>query len=389
VRPIANIADIRELARRKLPRPIFDWVDGGSFDERTLRANTQDFAKLRFQQRALVDVSQRSAATTILGQASSMPVVISPTGLGGILRARGGETLSARAAAAETIPFCLAMLSVYPLEEVVAAAGTVWLQIAMLKRRELIRDLVKRAETAGCPALIMTATMPVPSRLTRSVHNRLYEALPPRLTPRNIVAYGPHFDWLWQTFTGRPMQLGNFVGAFQSRAQELLEVLGDFDASTSWEAFDWLRGIWPRKLIVKGIVNAADAKRAVERGADGVLVSNHGGIQLDDAPSTISTLQEVVEAVDGRAEVLLDGGVRSGQDVLKAIGLGAKACLIGRAPLYGLAVDGEAGVRRVINLIREEIDITMALTGVNDMTTARSSILYPQPHADRFWPSRS
>jgi len=383
MQPIANVADIRERARRKLPRPIFDWVDGGSFDERTLRANREDFAKLRFRQRALVDVSHRSAATNILGQDSSLPVVISPTGLGGIVRSRGGETLSARAAAAEKIPFCLAMLSVYPLEEVVAAAGPVWLQVAMLKRRELIRELVKRAELAGCPVLIMTATMPVPSRLTRSVHNRLYEALPPRLTPRNLIAYGPHFEWLWQTFTGRPMQLGNFVGAFKSRAEELLGVLGDFDSSTSWEAFEWLRGIWPRKLIVKGIVNATDAKLAVERGADGVLVSNHGGIQLDDAPSTISTLGSVVDAVGGRAEVLLDGGVRSGQDVLKAIGLGATACLIGRAPLYGLATEGEAGVRRVINVIREEIDITMALTGVTDMASARSTILYAQDPAER------
>jgi len=247
----------------------------------------------------------------------------------------------------------------------------------MLKRRELIRDLVKRAEAAGCPTLILTATMPVPSRLTRSIHSRLYEALPPRLTPRNLIAYGPHFEWLWQTFTGRPMQLGNFAGAYKSRAEELTGVLGEFDPSTSWDALDWLRGIWPRKIIVKGIVNAEDARKAVERGADGVLVSNHGGIQLDDAPSTISSLTEVVDAVNGRAEVLLDGGVRSGQDVLKAIGLGATACLIGRAPLYGLATDGEAGVRRVINLIREEIDITMALTGVTDIASARSSILHP------------
>ena len=384
MRPIANVADIRKLAQACLPRPIFDWVDGGSFDERTLRANVGDFSKLRFRQRALVDVSKRTAETTILGQSSSMPLVVSPTGLGGILRARGGETLSARAAAAEKVPFCLAMLSVYRLEEVVAAAGPVWLQIAMLKRRELIRDLVKRAELVGCPALILTATMPVPSRLTRSVHNRLYEALPPRLTPRNLIAYGPHFTWLWQTFTGRPMQLGNFAGAFKSRSEELLEVLGDFDSSASWEAFDWLRGIWPRKLIVKGIVNAADAKLAVEHGADGVLVSNHGGIQLDDAPSTISTLCEVVAAVDGRAEVLLDGGVRSGQDVLKAIALGAKACLVGRAPLYGLAVDGEAGVRRVLSIIREEIDITMALTGVTDMPSVVSSILYSPRPGDPF-----
>ncbi len=384
VQPIANVADIRELARRKLPRPIFDWVDGGSFDERTLRANSHDFSKLKFRQRALVDVSARTPATTILGQPASMPLIVSPTGLGGILRSRGGETLSARAAAAEKIPFCLAMLSVYPLEEVIAAAGIVWLQIAMLKRRELIRDLVKRAEIAGCPVLIMTATMPVPSRLTRSIHNRLYEALPPKLTPRNLIAYGPHFDWLWQTFTGRPMQLGNFAGAFKSRAEELLEVLGDFDSSTTWEAMEWLRKIWPRKLVVKGIVNAEDAKRAVERGADGVLVSNHGGIQLDDAPSTISTLREVVDAVDGRAEVLLDGGVRSGQDILKAVALGATGCLAGRAPLYGLAVDGEAGVRRVISLIREEIDITMALTGVTDIAGARASILYPQDHGSLF-----
>jgi L-lactate dehydrogenase (cytochrome) len=370
---------MRELARRRLPRPIFDWVDGGSFDERTLRANTADFATLRFRQRALVDVSRRTAATTVLGQPASMPVIVSPTGLGGIVRSRGGETLTAKAAAAENVPFCLAMLSVYPLEEVIAAAGPVWLQVLMLKRRELIRDLVKRAEVAGCPVLMLTATMPVPSRLTRSVHNRLYEALPPRLTLRNLIAYGPHPGWLWQTFSGRPMQLGNFAGAFESREQELVGILGDLDPSATWDTVDWLRQIWPRKLIVKGIVNSADAQRAVERGADAVLVSNHGGIQLDDAPSTISTLREVVDAVNGRAEVLLDGGVRSGQDVLKAVALGASACLIGRAQLYGLAADGEAGVRRVLGLIREEIDITMALTGVNDMTEARASILYQAP----------
>lgn len=383
MRPIANVADMRELARRRLPRPIFDWVDGGSFEERTLRANTGDFANLRFRQRALVDVSRRTAATTVLGQPASMPVIVSPTGLGGIVRSRGGETLSAKAAAAEKVPFCLAMLSVYPLEEVIAAAGPVWLQILMLKRRELIRDLVKRAEVAGCPVLMLTATMPVPSRLTRSVRNRLYEALPPRLTLRNLIAYGPHPGWLWQTFSGRPMQLGNFAGAFESREQELIGVLGDLDPSTDWDAVEWLRQIWPRKLIVKGIVNSADAQRAVERGADAVLVSNHGGIQLDDAPSTISTLREVVDAVNGRAEVLLDGGVRSGQDVLKAVGLGASACLIGRAQLYGLAAEGEAGVRRVLSMIREEIDITMALTGVNDMAEARTSILYQAPESSR------
>jgi L-lactate dehydrogenase (cytochrome) len=377
MQPIANVADMREMARRKLPRPIFDWVDGGSFDERTLRANTDDFSKLSFRQRALVDVSQRNPACTLMGRPSSLPIVVSPTGLGGILRPRGGETLSARAAAAEKIPFCLAMLSLYPLEEVVAAVGPVWLQIAMLKRRELIKDLVLRAVRLGCPVLIMTCTMPVPSRLTRSVHNRLYETIPPRISLHNLRVYGPYLEFLWQTATGRPMQLGNFVGAFKSRAQELIEVLGDFDASATWEALEWLRGIWPGKLIVKGIVNAEDARSAVERGADGVLVSNHGGIQLDGAPSTIATLSEVVEAVGSRVEVFLDGGVRSGQDVLKAVALGASGCLLGRVPLYGLAAQGEAGVRRVIAAIREEIDITMALTGTTSIASVRSSILYP------------
>lgn len=359
-----------------MPKAIFDWIEGGSFSESTVRANSADFAKLHFRQRALVDVSARSAETTLLGQKSALPVAIAPTGLSGVICPRTGEIAAARAALAEGIPYCLAMLSVCPLEEVAADAGPVWLQIAMLKRRDLIKGLIDRAIDAQCPVLVLTTTMPIGSRLTRSIYNNLI-ALPPPLSARTLIDYASRPQWLWEILTGRTIGLGNFAGAF-TPGDELTEIMAEFDDSASWAEFEWIRKLWPGKLLVKGITNSADAEAAVTRGADGVSVSNHGGIQLDGAPSTITMLSSVVEAVADRAEVYLDGGVRSGQDVLKAMGLGATGCLIGRAHLYGLAASGEAGVRRAIDLIREEIDITMALTGTSHLRGDMSSILYDE-----------
>lgn len=374
---IADMSDLREAARRAVPRPLFDWVDRGSFNERTAAANCDDFHALKFCQRALVDVSGRSGAVTLLGEPASLPIAISPTGFSGVLSPRGGELLAARAARAEGIPFTLAMLSVRRLEDVVAEVGPVWFQIAMLKRRELLRDLVKRAEAAGCPVLVLTTTMPTPSRLNASLRNRLYE-MPPRLTFRSMWDYGSRPSWLWQLLTAPKIGLGNFEGAF-TKGQELGEAIAQFDDGATWKDLEWLRSIWPRKLIVKGIMNADDARQAVMRGVDGVSVSNHGGIQLDDAPSTITTLREVVDAVAGRAEVLLDGGVRSGQDVLKAVALGAKGCLLGRAHLYGLAAGGEAGVRQAIAMIRQEVDFTMALTGTTSLADRPDAMLVRAP----------
>lgn len=365
MRIVADLEDMKQAARGVLPRPLFDWIEGGSFRERTMIANERDFAKWHFCQRSLVDVSTRSAAVEIVGQSASMPVVISPTGLSGVLWLRDGEINVAKAARAADIPFCLAMLSVVPLEEVVAAAGPVWVQIAMLKRRELIRQLIERADAAGCPVLVMTTTMPVGSRLNRSIRNELY-ALPPRLSPRNLFDYGRRTGWLWRTFSGRRVTLGNFEGHF-TPGKELVEFIDQVDDGATWKDLEWVRSLWPRKLIVKGIMNPEDARRAVACGADAVSVSNHGGIQLDDADSTVDMLPRILDAVDGRAEVLLDGGIRSGQDVLKAVALGAKGCLIGRAHLYGLAAAGEAGVRQILDIFRNEIDVTMALTGTTDL----------------------
>jgi L-lactate dehydrogenase (cytochrome) len=376
MQPIADIADLRDAAKRKMPRPIFDWIEGGSFNEQTARFNCSDFSKLLFRQRAFVDVSNRSARSVLLGQETSLPIAISPTGLSGVICAKGGEIIPARAAKAEGIPYCLPMLSVYPLEEVVEAVGPVWLQIAMLKRRELIENLIERAKSAGCPVLVMTATMPVGSRLNRSIYNGL-TALPPPLRPAMILEYSKKPGWWWQILTGRRIGLGNFEGAFTA-GNELTEVVGQFDDSADWESLEWVRKLWPGKLMVKGIVNARDAKMAIERGVDAVSVSNHGGIQLDGAPSTIATLSAVADAVGKRAEVFLDGGVRSGQDVLRAIALGARGCLIGRAHLYGMAADGEQGVRKAIQIMREEINITMALTGKNSLMEPIDDMVYRQ-----------
>lgn len=373
MRFIADAEDMKQAARRALPRPLFDWIEGGSFQERTARANESDFAALHFRPRSFVDTSKRSTAVEIVGQSAAMPVVISPTGITGVLWLRGGELNVARAAKAEGVPFCLAMLSVVPLEEVVAAAGPVWIQVAMIKRRELLRDLIQRADAAGCPALVLTTTMPVASRLKRSLRNELY-ALPPRLSLRNMIDYGRRTGWLWRTLTGRRVTLGNFAGHF-TPGNELTEFLGEFEDSATWKDLEWIRSLWPRKLIVKGIMDPEDARTAVACGVDAISVSNHGGIALDGARSTVAMLPHIVDAVGGRAEVLLDGGVRSGQDVLKAMALGAKGCLIGRAHLYALAAGGEAGVRHLLQIFKSEMDITMALAGITDLREPPADML--------------
>ncbi len=371
---IATIADLREMARHKLPRPIFDFVDGAAFGEVTLRANCDDFGKLRFRQRVLKDIASRSLSTTMVGQPVSMPAAISPTGLSGMLWGGGGEIEAARAAKAAGIPFTLGMMSVRTLEEVHEAVGPVWFQLCMLKDRGLVRGLVERAIALHSPVLVLTTTWTVSGLQSRSVRNGI--TLPPKVSLRNLLDFGSRPAWVWRALTGKKVAFHNFVGLMKGEVS-IGRVVGELDPSTTWKDVEWLRGIWPGKLVIKGVCDREDARSAMDVGADAVSVSNHGGNHLDSAASTISALPDVVAGVDGRGEVFLDGGVRSGQDVLKAVALGARGVLLGRAHLYGLAAAGEAGVAKALSVIRNELDVSVGLTGLTDVRDASRAILWP------------
>jgi L-lactate dehydrogenase (cytochrome) len=371
---VASIGDLRLICRRRIPRPVFDWLDGGAFEEETLKANTADFRTLRLRQRVMRDVGHRTLSTTALGQPMAMPVAISPTGMSGMVPGGDrGEILAARAARKAGIPFTLGMMALRSIEELRREVDGFWFQLCMLTDRGLMRAMVERAAAAGCPVLVLTMTWPVLSQMNRSVragHGRL----PPRYTPANILAYGRRPLWALRTLAVQPIRFGNFEAHMPGRA-DIASIVAKLDATATWADVEWLRGLWPGKLLVKGVMDPEDARLAVAAGADGISVSNHGGNMLDATTSTVAALPGVVEAADGRVEVLLDGGIRSGQDVLKALALGARACLIGRAHLYGLGAAGEAGVAKALDIIRKELDVSAALTGLADVADASRDLL--------------
>jgi L-lactate dehydrogenase (cytochrome) len=285
----------------------------------------------------------------------------------------GGEVQAARAAKAAGIPYTLGMLSVATLEEVCAEVGPVWFQFCMLKDRGLLKSLIDRAVAAQCPALVMTITWAASGLQSRMVRNAM--ALPPKLTPRTMWDFARRPGWVARALAGKAAGFNNFAGARDNPGDLLEYIVGQLDPSVTWKDLDWLRSIWPGKLIIKGVCGPEEARAAMDNGADAVSVSNHGGNQLDGAASTISVLPGVVEGVAGRGEVLLDGGVRSGQDVLKALAYGAQACLLGRAHLYGLGAYGETGVTKALDIIRYELDVSTALTGLTDVRDATTDIL--------------
>ncbi len=375
MQPAASIADLRKQAQHKLPKPVFDFIDGAGFEEATLRANCDDFAKFRFQQRVARNIANRKLATQLVGQDCSMPVAISATGMSGILRGSKAEILAARAAQKAGIPFTLGMMSIASLDEVAAALGStekLWFQLCPLKDRGVVQALVDRAQHHRCPVLIVTVTWPTASRTNRFIRNRT-TSLPPKLTLSSLLELARTPRWTLASLLGGPIKLGNFEPIMQTA--DLGTILGLLEDEVDWSYIAWLREIWPGKLILKGVMHPDDTRAAFDAGVDAVSVSNHGGNCLDQGQSTIAALPGVVEAANGRGEVLLDGGVRSGQDVLKAMALGAKGCLLGRAHLFGLAADGEAGVSTALDIIRTEIDLSLAFSGVRSVDDVSRDML--------------
>jgi L-lactate dehydrogenase (cytochrome) len=372
---INSIADLRELARRRVPRAFFDYVDRGSYDELTLARNRADLDALCFRQRVLRDASQQHLATTIVGREAAMPLALAPAGMGGFIRGNG-EILAARAAEAAGVPFCLSTVSICSIEDVRAATkAPFWFQLYIMRDREYTHELIARAVAAGCNALMLTVDIPVGGLRRRDAKNGL--TVPPRLTLRNAVDFARRPRWAWSMLTARRREFGNLSRAIaRAHGQHFSTwVQSQIDPALTWDDVSRVRERWPGKLIVKGIMDPEDARRAVDLGADALVVSNHGGRQLDGATSTIRALPAVVEAVQGRAEVLLDSGVRCGQDILRARALGAAAVLAGRAWLYGVGAMGEQGVALALDIIRRELAITMALTGCNDVRAVDRSLL--------------
>jgi L-lactate dehydrogenase (cytochrome) len=377
----ATVSDYRRLAESRLPRQLFDYIDGGAVDERTLAANREDLARLRLRQRVLRDVSRVETTTEIAGQAVTMPVVLAPVGLAGLMRRRG-EVQAARAAEAAGIPFTLSTVGLCSLEEVRAATkAPFWFQLYMMRDRGHVRELLQRARGVGVQALVFTVDLAVVGSRYRDTRNGMGGGLSAWGSMRSALNFAAHPRWLMDVaLGGRPLLFGNlasYVASAKNIQQFRSWIDAQFDPSVTWRDIEWLRQEWPGTLIIKGILEPEDACAAADAGADGIVVSNHGGRQLDGAPSSISALPRVADAVDGRLEILMDGGVHSGQDVVKALALGARGVMIGRAWVYALAARGEAGVRHLLAQMRREIAVTLALTGTTGTRAATADLLLP------------
>src|SRR6202161_2374126 len=373
---LLNIDDFRRLAKRRIPKAIFDYADGGSYDERTIRRNAADLDAMSFRQRVMVYVSKVSLATTLLGIPVSMPLAIGPTGLAGLFHA-DGEILARKAAAACGIPYCMSTMSICSIEDVRAATQRpFWFQQYLMKDRGFNQELIDRAAAAQCSALMLTLDLQVLGERRRDPRNGL--SIPPRLTLRNAFDVATKPVWALKVLFGKRRTFGNLVGRIggSSGIRTLSEwTATQFDASANWRDVEWVRSRWPGKLILKGVLDAEDARLGLAAGADAIVVSNHGGRQLDGAPSSISVLSEIVDAVAGRCEVMFDGGIRSGQDIAKALALGARGALIGKSFLYALSAAGQAGVTKAIEIMRNELRVTLALTGTSTVDSVGPHIL--------------
>ena len=367
----ATASDYRELARRRLPRHLFDYLDGAAYEEITAQENQQAFRRLRLRQRVMRDVSQLNFSTRVLGQDLALPLVLAPLGLAGVM-ARRAEVQAARAAEGAGVPFCESTVSICSIEEVRAAtAAPFWYQLYVMRDRGYARELMARAQAAGCPVLVLTVDLAVMGARYRDIRNGMGGAL--SLGSRMAKAWdlASHPRWLLDVAVrGKPLMFGNLTMAVpdaHSLPAFKAWVDSQFDPRITWADLDWVRENWPGKILLKGILDVDDARLAASAGADGIVVSNHGGRQLDSVAASADALPRIVDAVGDRLEVLLDGGVRSGLDVVKALALGARACMLGRAWGYAVAARGEAGVAHMLSVMRSEMAVALALCGVSDV----------------------
>ena len=382
MRNVTSIEDLRLMAKRRVPRAFFEYADCGSYAEETMRANRDDLAKIKLRQRVLVDVDKRDLSSTMVGEPVAFPVALAPTGLTGMQHA-DGEILACKAAHAAGVQFTLSTMSICSIEDVAAATDKpFWFQLYVMRDRGFARSLIERAAAAKCSALMLTADLQVQGQRHRDVKNGM--TVPPQLKLANVIDIATKPAWAIKVLMGKRKSFGNLEGRIpnMSGIKSLAQwTAGQFDPTLNWKDLEWIRDQWPGKLIIKGILDLDDARLATKTGAQAIVVSNHGGRQLDGAPSSISMLPRIADAVSSELEILFDGGVRSGQDVLRALALGAEGCLIGRAFLYGLGAGGEAGVATAIEVIRKELDVSMALTGVSRIKNIDRRVL-----ADP-WPS--
>jgi L-lactate dehydrogenase (cytochrome) len=376
---ITTIEDLRRLAERRVPRMFYDYADSGAWTESTYRANESDFQKIKFRQRILVNMEHRSTRSTMIDQPVAMPVAIAPTGLTGMQHA-DGEILAARAARDFGVPFTLSTMSICSIEDVAQATDRhpFWFQLYVMKDRDFIERLIDRAKAANCSALVLTLDLQILGQRHKDLRNGL--SAPPKLTLANIINIATKPRWALGMLGTKRRQFGNIVGHVQgvTDMSKLSEwTASQFDPRLNWGDVEWIKKRWGGKLILKGIMDVEDARLAADSGADALIVSNHGGRQLDGADSSINALPAIVDAVGNRIEIHMDGGIRSGQDVLKARALGARGCYIGRSFLYGLGAMGQAGVTKALEIIHKELDLTMAFCGHTDVETVDKRILLP------------
>jgi len=376
---ITNIEDLRILAKKRVPRMFYDYADSGSWTESTYRANESDFQKIKLRQRVLINMENRSTVSKMIGQKVAMPLAIAPTGLAGMQHA-DGEILAAKVAKEFGIPYTLSTVSICSIEAVAEATGhhPFWFQLYVMRDRDFIERLIERAKRANCSALVLTLDLQIMGQRHKDIKNGL--SAPPKLTLANLFDIATKPRWALGILGTKNRQFGNIVGHVQG-VDDMSKVsdwtASQFDPRLNWDDVAWIKKLWGGKLILKGIQDVEDARMAVNSGADALIVSNHGGRQLDGAASSIESLPAIVEAVGKQIEIHMDGGVRSGQDILKARALGAQGCYIGRAYLYGLGAMGETGVRKVLEILHKELDLTMAFCGRTDIETVDKTILVP------------
>ena len=373
---ITSIEDLRVLAKKRVPRMFYDYADSGSWTESTYRANQADFAKIKLRQRVAQDIEHRSVRSQMIGEDVAMPVAIAPTGLTGMQHA-DGEILAARAAEKFGVPFTLSTMSICSIEDVAAnTSKPFWFQLYVMRDRSFIESLIDRAKAAKCSALMLTLDLQILGQRHKDLKNGL--STPPKPTLANLINLATKPRWCLGMLGTKRRQFGNIVGHVKN-VDDMSSLSSwtqqQFDPRLSWADVEWIKKRWGGKLILKGILDVEDARLAADSGADALIVSNHGGRQLDGAPSSIEALPPIVEAVGSRIEVWMDGGIRSGQDVLKAVALGAKGTLIGRPFLYGLGALGEAGVTKCLEIIRNELDLSMAFCGKTDLRQVGRDIL--------------